>query len=139
MLRAAAKNFHDVTVITDQADYAEFLKRYDDDQLDIAYRRHLAAKVFRQTAAYDALIAKYMTEEEFPEKLTLTYEKVENMRYGENSHQKAAYYKEPIPDSYSLAHAKQLHKHFPNNLRDADGLYGRLLTLISPRWLLSNT
>ncbi|MCH5463253.1 bifunctional phosphoribosylaminoimidazolecarboxamide formyltransferase/IMP cyclohydrolase [Lactobacillus sp. LC28-10] len=122
MLRAAAKNFQDVTVITDQADYSEFLERYDGNQLDVAYRRHLAAKVFRQTAAYDALIAKYMTEESFPEKLTVTYEKVEDMRYGENSHQAAAYYKEPIPDQYSLANAKQLHGKTLsyNNTRDAD-------------------
>ncbi|GAX01392.1 bifunctional phosphoribosylaminoimidazolecarboxamide formyltransferase/IMP cyclohydrolase [Secundilactobacillus silagei] len=122
MLRAAAKNFQDVTVICEQADYAEFLKRYDADQVDRAYRRHLAAKVFRQTAAYDALIAKYMTTEAYPEKLTLTYEKVEDMRYGENSHQTAAYYKDPIPEDYSLAHAKQLHGKALsyNNLRDAD-------------------
>ncbi|MEJ6400468.1 bifunctional phosphoribosylaminoimidazolecarboxamide formyltransferase/IMP cyclohydrolase [Nicoliella lavandulae] len=122
MLRAAAKNSQDVIVITDVNDYAEFIKRYDDDQLDADYHRHLAAKVFRHTAAYDALIAKYLTKEEFPEKLTLTYEKVQDMLYGENSHQKAAYYSEPIPEKYSLANAKQLHgKELSyNNVRDAD-------------------
>lgn len=122
MLRAAAKNFRDVTVITDQADYASFIEKFDNGTADEAYRRELSAKVFRQTAAYDALIASYMTTEEFPEKLTLTYEKVEDMRYGENSHQKAAYYKEPIPDTYSLANATQLHGKALsyNNLRDAD-------------------
>ncbi len=63
-----------------------------------------------------------MTTEAYPEKLTLTYEKVEDMRYGENSHQTAAYYKDPIPEDYSLAHAKQLHGKALsyNNLRDAD-------------------
>lgn len=122
MLRAAAKNYHDVTVITDQADYATFLQHFDDEQLTDDFRRELAAKVFRETAAYDALIADYMTTEEFPEKLTLTYEKVEDMRYGENSHQKAAYYKDPIPEPYSLANATQLHGKALsyNNLRDAD-------------------
>ncbi|MTV83048.1 bifunctional phosphoribosylaminoimidazolecarboxamide formyltransferase/IMP cyclohydrolase [Secundilactobacillus folii] len=122
MLRAAAKNYQDVTVITDRADYAEFLKRYDANEVDAKYRRGLAAKVFRQTAAYDALIASYMTSDAFPDKLTLTYEKVEDMRYGENSHQKAAYYKEPIPARYSLANAKQLHGKALsyNNTRDAD-------------------
>ncbi|UQS86742.1 bifunctional phosphoribosylaminoimidazolecarboxamide formyltransferase/IMP cyclohydrolase [Nicoliella spurrieriana] len=122
MLRAAAKNSQDVIVITDVNDYAEFIKRYDADQLDADYHRHLAAKVFRHTAAYDALIAQYLTKEEFPEKLTLTYEKVQDMRYGENSHQKAAYYSEPIPEKYSLANAKQLHgKELSyNNVRDAD-------------------
>ncbi len=122
MLRAAAKNYHDVTVITDKADYNDFLAKFDDGSADDAYRRGLAAKVFRQTAAYDALIAKYLTTEEFPEKLTMTFEKVEDMRYGENSHQKAAYYKDPIPEPYSLANAEQLHGKALsyNNTRDAD-------------------
>ncbi|MHA8262826.1 bifunctional phosphoribosylaminoimidazolecarboxamide formyltransferase/IMP cyclohydrolase [Lactobacillaceae bacterium Melli_B3] len=122
MLRAAAKNSQDVIVITDVSDYDEFIKRYDDNQLDADYHRHLAAKVFRHTAAYDALIAQYLTKEEFPDKLTLTYEKIQDMRYGENSHQKAAYYSEPIPEKYSLSNAKQLHgKELSyNNVRDAD-------------------
>ncbi|UQS85387.1 bifunctional phosphoribosylaminoimidazolecarboxamide formyltransferase/IMP cyclohydrolase [Apilactobacillus apisilvae] len=122
MLRAAAKNSQDVIVLTDVHDYDEYLKRYDDDNLDQQFHRHLAAKVFRSTAAYDALIAKYLTKEEFPDKLTMTYEKVEAMRYGENSHQQAAYYKQAIPEKYSLANAKQLHGKTLsyNNIRDAD-------------------
>ena len=122
MLRAAAKNSQDVIVITDVSDYDDYIQRYDAKEIDAEYRSGLAAKVFRHTAAYDALIANYLTKEEFPEKLTFTYEKVEVMRYGENSHQKAAYYKEPIPETYSLANAKQLHgkKLSYNNVRDAD-------------------
>ncbi|MCT6822960.1 MAG: bifunctional phosphoribosylaminoimidazolecarboxamide formyltransferase/IMP cyclohydrolase [Apilactobacillus sp.] len=122
MLRAAAKNSQDVIVITDVNDYADYIQRYDEGNIDLAYRSGLAAKVFRHTAAYDALIANYLTKEEFPDKLTVTYEKVEDMRYGENSHQQAAYYKEPIPETYSLANAKQLHgkKLSYNNVRDAD-------------------
>ena len=122
MLRAAAKNSQDVIVITDVSDYDDYIARYDADEIDAEYRSGLAAKVFRHTAAYDALIANYLTKEEFPEKLTFTYEKVEAMRYGENSYQKAAYYKEPIPEKYSLANAKQLHgkKLSYNNVRDAD-------------------
>lgn len=122
MLRAAAKNSQDVIVITDVSDYDDYIQRYDANEIDAEYRSGLAAKVFRHTAAYDALIANYLTKEEFPEKLTFTYEKVEVMRYGENSHQKAAYYKEPIPETYSLANAKQLHgkKLSYNNVRDAD-------------------
>ncbi|KOY77511.1 Bifunctional purine biosynthesis protein PurH [Apilactobacillus kunkeei] len=122
MLRAAAKNSQDVIVITDVSDYDDYIQRYDANEIDAEYRSGLAAKVFRHTAAYDALIANYLTKEEFPEKLTFTYEKVEAMRYGENSHQKAAYYKEPIPETYSLANAKQLHgkKLSYNNVRDAD-------------------
>lgn len=122
MLRAAAKNYKDVIVITEPSDYELVIQKLESDEIDEEFKRHLAAKVFRDTAAYDALIAKYMTKEEFPEKLTLTYEKVEDMRYGENSHQKAAYYRDSIPEKYSLANSKQLHgKQLSyNNIRDAD-------------------
>ena len=73
MLRAAAKNFADVLPVVDPADYPaviDFLQKSVNHQ---AFRKQLAVKVFRHTAAYDALIANYLTEEEFPEKLTLTY------------------------------------------------------------------
>ncbi len=122
MLRAAAKNYQDVAVITEPSDYDEVIDRLKADNLTVEFKRQLSAKVFRQTAAYDALIANYLTAEEFPEKLTVTYEKVDDMRYGENNHQQAAYYKDAIPEKYSLANAKQLHgKQLSyNNIRDAD-------------------
>ncbi|MGX4764053.1 bifunctional phosphoribosylaminoimidazolecarboxamide formyltransferase/IMP cyclohydrolase [Holzapfeliella sp. JNUCC 72] len=122
MLRAAAKNYQDVTVVTEPSDYDEVIDRLKADNLTVEFKRQLSAKVFRQTAAYDALIANYLTAEEFPEKLTVTYEKVDDMRYGENNHQQAAYYKDAIPEKYSLANAKQLHgKQLSyNNIRDAD-------------------
>lgn len=122
MLRSAAKNSASVLPITSPDDYDEVIDRLSNDSVDNAFRKHLAAKVFRLTAAYDALIADYLTTEEFPEKLTKTFEKVEPLRYGENSHQQAAYYKDPISEPYSLANAKQLHgKQLSfNNLRDAD-------------------
>ncbi|HZG72096.1 MAG TPA: bifunctional phosphoribosylaminoimidazolecarboxamide formyltransferase/IMP cyclohydrolase, partial [Chondromyces sp.] len=83
------------------------------------------AKVFRHTAAYDALIANYMTElveEKQPEKVTFTYELKQSLRYGENPHQEAAFYEEPLGSSFSIARAKQLHgKELSyNNIRDAD-------------------
>lgn len=85
----------------------------------------LAAKAFRHTAAYDALIAEYFTAqvgEEKPEKLTLTYDLKQAMRYGENPQQKADFYQTALPTAYSIASAKQLNgKELSfNNIRDAD-------------------
>ncbi|GMC01725.1 bifunctional phosphoribosylaminoimidazolecarboxamide formyltransferase/IMP cyclohydrolase [Enterococcus thailandicus] len=126
MLRSGAKNHEFVTVIVDPADYSlvlQELKAHGETQL--ATRKRLAAKVFRHTAAYDALIAQYLTEmvdEKEPEKLTLTYERKQDLRYGENSHQEAAFYQSALPEEYSIAAAKQVHgKELSfNNIRDAD-------------------
>lgn len=121
MLRAAAKNFACVLTVVDPQDYqpvVDALKAHSDDD---AFRKHLAAKVFRHTAAYDAIISNYLTEEEFPDQLTLTYEKQQSLRYGENSHQKAAFYRNPIPSKLSII-TKQLHgKELSfNNIKDAN-------------------
>lgn len=126
MLRSAAKNYAAVTVLVDAADYGAVLtelREAGDTKRET--REKLAAKVFRHTAAYDALIASYLTElsgEAFPEKLTLTYNLQSEMRYGENPHQQAAFYAEPLADAASLAKAKQLHGKALsyNNIRDAD-------------------
>ncbi|WP_165006099.1 MULTISPECIES: bifunctional phosphoribosylaminoimidazolecarboxamide formyltransferase/IMP cyclohydrolase [unclassified Enterococcus] len=126
MLRSAAKNHEFVTVIADPADYEEIVAEWKENgHTTLATRQRLAAKVFRHTAAYDALIAQYLTElteEKEPEKLTLTYERKQNLRYGENSHQQAAFYQSALPENYSIAAAKQLHgKELSfNNIRDAD-------------------
>src|SRR5690625_4771356 len=125
MLRAAAKNFTDVAVVVDPADYEQVLAELKENKLDHEQRQKLAAKVFRHTANYDAMIARYFTtqtNEEFPENYTVTYEKVQSLRYGENPHQKAAFYKDPIETSLSLASAKQLHgKELSfNNIQDAN-------------------
>lgn len=126
MLRAAAKNHHDVTVVVDPADYDKVLEEIKTSgDIQSETRRELAAKVFRHTAAYDALIAAYLTEqtgEKFPERLTLTYEKKQSLRYGENPHQQAAFYKEPLGSENSIAQANQLHgKELSyNNINDAN-------------------
>ncbi|MFC3039445.1 bifunctional phosphoribosylaminoimidazolecarboxamide formyltransferase/IMP cyclohydrolase [Virgibacillus xinjiangensis] len=125
MLRSAAKNFEDVAVVVDPADYAEVLTGLKEDSLDAQKRKSLAAKVFRHTANYDAMIANYFsaqTEEEFPENYTITYEKVQTLRYGENPHQAAAFYKNPLSKGMSLADADQLHgKELSyNNIQDAN-------------------
>src|SRR5699024_1399473 len=109
MLRAAAKSFRDVTPVVDPDDYDEILQAIQNDELDTAMRKKLAAKVFRHTAQYDALIAGYFTDEAFPENYTVTYEKVQSLRYGENPHQEAAFYKKPIEPPMSLTSAKQRH------------------------------
>ncbi len=126
MLRSAAKNHAYVTVVVDAADYETVLaeiKQSGDTTLEM--RKRLAAKVFRHTAAYDALIADYLTRqvgEAFPEKYTVTYEKVQELRYGENPHQKAAFYRKPLAEAGNITTAEQLHgKELSyNNINDAN-------------------
>lgn len=126
MLRSAAKNHQFVTAVVDPADYPVVLSELKElGGTSLATRKKLAAKVFRHTAAYDALIAQYLTgqvAEREPEKLTLTFDRKQDLRYGENSHQKAAFYETALPESYSIAQAQQLHgKELSfNNIRDAD-------------------
>lgn len=125
MLRSAAKNFADVAVVVDPSDYDQVLEALKTNRLDAQLRKRLAAKVFRHTANYDALIAEYFSEEtgeKFPENFTVTYEKVQSLRYGENPHQEAAFYKHPLAKGMSLATAKQLHgKELSyNNIQDGN-------------------
>ncbi len=123
MLRSAAKNHQYVTVIVDSNDYANVLEELQESgATTIETRRKLAAKVFRHTAAYDAYISNYLTEEEFPENLTMTYELKQTLRYGENPHQKAAFYQKRLSSDFSLAYATQLHgKELSyNNIQDGN-------------------
>ncbi|WP_100489265.1 bifunctional phosphoribosylaminoimidazolecarboxamide formyltransferase/IMP cyclohydrolase [Sporolactobacillus pectinivorans] len=130
MLRSAAKNHKSVTVVCDPTDYDQVAESLDENaEVPFELKQKLAAKVFRHTAAYDALIADYFTKqvgEAFPEKLTITYEKKQGLRYGENPHQMAAFYGEPIENESTIAAAKQLHgKELSyNNIRDADAALG---------------
>ncbi|MFY0519760.1 bifunctional phosphoribosylaminoimidazolecarboxamide formyltransferase/IMP cyclohydrolase [Lysinibacillus sp. UGB7] len=123
MLRSAAKNHQYVTVIVDSNDYATVLEELQaNSATTIETRRKLAAKVFRHTAAYDSYISNHLTEEEFPESLTMTYELKQNLRYGENPHQKAAFYQKRLGSDFSLAYATQLHgKELSyNNIQDGN-------------------
>ncbi|MGM0924196.1 MAG: bifunctional phosphoribosylaminoimidazolecarboxamide formyltransferase/IMP cyclohydrolase [Bacillota bacterium] len=126
MLRSAAKNHQDVAVVVDPADYAEVLEQIKSEkEVTIATKQKLAAKVFRHTASYDALIAEYLTNavgEEDPETVTYTFEKKQSLRYGENPHQKATFYKKPLAGNISIAEAQQVHgKELSyNNIKDAD-------------------
>lgn len=129
MLRAAAKNYQDVSVIVDPADYATVIDELKaNGKVSVDTNLKLAYKVFNHTAAYDTLIQTYLRRETgmptFPEKLSLTYEKVQDMRYGENPGQTAAFYKE-IGNEFvgTLAAAEQLHgKELSyNNINDTNG------------------
>jgi len=123
MLRSAAKNHQYVTVIVDSNDYANVLEELKEQGATaLETRKRLAAKVFRHTAAYDSYISNYLTEEEFPENLTMTYELKQTLRYGENPHQKAAFYQKRLGSDFSLAYATQLHgKELSyNNIQDGN-------------------
>ncbi len=127
MIRAAAKNYEFVTVIVDPKDYEIVLKELrEKGETKLETRRYLARKVFNYTAYYDSLISNYFNDLEgvvFPEKLTLAYKSKEKLRYGENPHQGAAFYKEVGKKAGTLAGAVQLHgKELSfNNINDANG------------------
>jgi len=125
MLRSAAKNHVFVTVVVDAKDYPIILNEMKNGDVSIETKRRLAAKVFRHTAAYDALISDYLTKqvgEEWPDQYTVTFEKAQDLRYGENPHQKAAFYRKPLTTAATLTTAEQLHgKELSyNNINDAD-------------------
>ena len=128
LLRAAAKNHLHVSVLCDPADYAPFVAELDagGGAVADATRRRLAAKVFRRTAAYDAAIARWITAEAqggaFPERLSLAVELGEELRYGENPHQRAAFYADRTAPPSALSRAAKLQgKELSHNtLLDAD-------------------
>ena len=120
MLRSAAKNYRSVTVITDPADYAVVATELEKDgDTTLATRERLAAKVFRTTGYYDALIARYLAQrqsdaETFPETFALPLRRAQSLRYGENPHQAAALYGD-FPKHFQQLHGKELSY---NNLID---------------------
>lgn len=126
MLRSAAKNHKYVTVVVDINDYKLVLDEIKTNgNTSCETRKSLAAKVFRHTASYDAIIAEYLTKQtnnEYPEKLTITYDLQQKLRYGENPHQSAALYSSDKKSTYSLVNSIQLHgKELSyNNIQDAN-------------------
>lgn len=126
MLRSAAKNHAFVSVVVDAGDYGKVLEEIKaDGDTTLNTRKALAAKVFRHTASYDALISDYLSQvngNPLPERYTVTYEKIQDLRYGENPHQKAAFYRKPLAAQDTLSNAKQLHgKELSyNNINDAN-------------------
>lgn len=127
MLRSAAKNYQDVVVISNPQDYEAILKELKEKgDISIETRLSLAQKAFSHTAQYDTLIAHYLSQkleiENLPENLTFTYEKLQDLRYGENPHQKATFYGEIGSNPCSIGKAEQLHgKQLSfNNINDAN-------------------
>ena len=123
MLRSAAKNFNDVAVVTDINDYEKVLEELEQGGITYETRRALAIKVFNTTASYDAAIANYFNKKDklVPERLTLSYNLQDSLRYGENPHQKAYHYVQDNNESYALQNAVQLHgkEMSYNNIQDA--------------------
>ncbi len=129
MVRAAAKNYHDVAIVTDPAQYAEVLQELHANQgaLGQPTRARLAAAAFARTAAYDRAISAYFRSqitpaEDLPAVLDLEFERRQVLRYGENPHQKAAFYVEPHVAYPCVASAETLHgKELSfNNILDLD-------------------
>lgn len=130
MVRAAAKNHRDVVILVDANDYSCVLEEMDanDGQTRLATRFDLAIKAYEHTAAYDGAIANYFGQQvgngapAFPRTLNLQFEKAQDMRYGENPHQKAAFYRERTVAEAGIASAVQLQgKELSyNNVADTD-------------------
>ena len=143
MLRSAAKNHTGVAVLVDPADYQPLLDelRANAGMVSAATRFALAKKVFTHTAAYDGAISNYLTglaaddrSVEYPESLTLQFARVQAMRYGENPHQSAAFYRDLAPAAGSLASYTQLQgKELSyNNVGDADAAWECVKTFSEP-------
>lgn len=124
MLRSAAKNYRDVTVVCDPADYETVIGQIEaSGNTDVEARLKLSAKAFTHTALYDSCIASYLREKAgLNEKLFLDFDLVQSLRYGENPHQQAKFYRSSDAGAYSLATAKQLNgKELSyNNIQDAN-------------------
>jgi phosphoribosylaminoimidazolecarboxamide formyltransferase/IMP cyclohydrolase len=130
MVRAASKNHESVTVVVDPADYGQVLGEIEanDGATSIDTRSSLAAKAFAHTAKYDTMVSSYLLGREsedaaaFPQTLPLVYEKIQDLRYGENPHQKAAFYRELGLTGSCVASATMLQgKELSfNNIADTD-------------------
>ena len=121
MLRSASKNFKDVIVICDPADYEQVIDQMNNGDVSYETRKRLAGKVFNLTSAYDAAISNFLLDEEYPDYLTLSLRKKESLRYGENPHQTAALY-ENLSEEGLLNHFEQIQgkKLSYNNINDLD-------------------
>lgn len=147
MVRSAAKNHKDVAIVVNASDYAGVVESLKNGGLTYAQRFDLALKAFEHTAAYDGMIANYLgtidqaaetlsTEgrAEFPRTFNTQFIKAQDMRYGENPHQKAAFYVEANPLEASVATAKQLQgKELSyNNVADTDAALECVKSFVKP-------
>lgn len=141
LLRAAAKNFRHVLVLSNPNQYSDFIEKYKNRSLDLNYRKYLAAEVFKLSNQYDLAIERFLNygsldknissnpsnaeENLLPERLSLNLHRVKTLSYGENPHQQAGLYVEANAKYQGLANAKQLHgKELSfNNLLDLSAAY----------------
>jgi phosphoribosylaminoimidazolecarboxamide formyltransferase/IMP cyclohydrolase len=122
MLRSAAKNYKDVIVLTDPADYSQTIDGIKSGNVPLEFRKNLAGKVFNLTSAYDAAISRFLLEnEEYPQYLSLSLKIGQPLRYGENAHQSAAIYlhtdRPGVLGNIQQLHGKEMGY---NNIRDLD-------------------
>src|SRR5690554_3772772 len=147
MVRSAAKNHKDVAIVVNAGDYADILASLKDGGLSYAQRFSLALKAFEHTAAYDGMIANYLgtidqsaetlsTQQRttFPKTFNTQFIKAQDMRYGENPHQNAAFYTEAHPQEASVASAVQLQgKELSfNNVADTDAALECVKSFVKP-------
>jgi len=143
LLRGAAKNFRHVAVVTDPGDYRELISEMQsaNGAIGLGTRYNLAQKAFSHTAAYDSAISNYLTattlageHAAFPRRLNLNFVKVQDLRYGENPHQNAAFYRELSPGAGSLSNYTQLQgKELSyNNIADSDAAWECVKTFEQP-------
>ena len=141
MVRAAAKNFKHVAIVTDPADYDKVVKELKEKgEISLKTRFYLARKAFNLTAHYDALISEFLYSidetgkkvecRELPNPLTITFEKVQDLRYGENPHQRGAFYREVFVDEPCVSLSEKVHGEKElsfNNIYDLDGALNLVL------------
>ena len=137
MIRAAAKNYQDVAVVVDPADYERVLSELEAGEITLDTKKYLQYKVYAHTAVYDSMISGYLAQQlgiRYPETVTFAYEKTQDMRYGENPHQGASYYSEVFPRAGSLSKAKQLwgKELSYNNINDANGALELVKEFLEP-------
>lgn len=136
LIRAAAKNHEGVAVVTDPSQYGEVLQQVRElGGTTLNLRRRLAAQAFAVTAQYDAVVYRYLAAEEpFPPHLFLHFTRQQELRYGENPHQRGAFYRDERPAGRSLVHAVQLggKELSYNNLNDADAALAAVAEFTAP-------
>ncbi|MBI2658478.1 bifunctional phosphoribosylaminoimidazolecarboxamide formyltransferase/IMP cyclohydrolase [Candidatus Woesearchaeota archaeon] len=129
LVRAAAKNNRDVVVVVDKNDYSEVIEKIKHKKIDEKEKARLAAKAFLQTARYETIIGRYFAEnfigDMFPKIYNFTFKKIQDLRYGENPHQKAAFYKSYWINETCVSTSKQLQgKELSyNNILDANDAF----------------
>lgn len=139
MIRAAAKNYRHVSIVVNPGRYKSVLQELEaNGDISEGTRMTLAHEAFEHTAEYDACISQYFAgqlgEGQFPRMLHMTWEKVQGLRYGENPHQKAAFYRQKFDNKTGIANAEQLHgKELSfNNIVDLEAAYALVAEFKQP-------